>query len=61
MKRTNIKKSQNYLDEQIKPLSKLGIHIKKKSLEQYIEEAGANKMIASKELDWGTPVGDEIW
>lgn len=51
----------NFSDEQIKLLLKSGVRVKKKKLEDYIREAGHTKVIASEELDWGEPVGREIW
>lgn len=51
----------NLSDQQIKTLLLAGVRIRKKSLEEYISESGHKKMIASRELDWGKPVGDEVW
>lgn len=51
----------NMSDKQIKALLQAGVRIKRKTLEEYIADAGQTKMIAAPELDWGKPVGDEIW
>lgn len=48
-------------DAQVKALLKAGIRIKHKSLEERIKEAGPQAIIASKELDWGERLEEELW
>ena len=47
-------------DEQIRDLIKSGFMFEHKKLEEYVKESGG-KLIVSDEIDWGQPVGREIW
>ena len=47
-------------DEEIKDLIDSGYRFPHKTLEQYIEESG-KPFIISEEVDWGEPVGSELW
>ena len=47
-------------DEQIRELLNSGFTFEHKTLEEYIIESG-NTLAASSEMDWGEPVGCEIW
>ena len=47
-------------DEQIKDLINSGFTFEHKRLEEYVKESGG-KLIVSDEIDWGQPVGREIW
>ena len=47
-------------DEQIKALLKQGFRFKHKTLEERIAENGG-VLTVSKEIDWGEPMGREIW
>lgn len=47
-------------NEQVRELLDSGFRFKHKTLEQYIEESGG-ELIVSEELDWGEPVGREVW
>lgn len=47
-------------DEQIRELLKSGFTFQHKTLEEYIRESGG-ELILSKKLDWGEPVGREVW
>lgn len=50
-----------FTDEQLKMLIKAGVKFKRKTLEEYLKELGYDKVIPSEELDWGEPMGDELW
>lgn len=47
-------------DDQIMELLRSGFTFEHKRLEDYVREAGG-KIIASDEMDWGEPVGSEVW
>ncbi len=47
-------------DEQITDLLRSGFIFSHRKLEEYVKESGG-KLIASDEIDWGEPVGHEIW
>ena len=47
-------------DDQIMELIRSGFTFEHKRLEDYVREAGG-KIIASDEIDWGEPVGSEVW
>ena len=47
-------------DEQIRELLDSGFRFEHKTLEEYIIESGS-PLTASEEMDWGAPVGCEIW
>lgn len=47
-------------DNQIKELINSGFHFQHKTLEEYIQESGG-EFVVSEELDWGEPVGREVW
>ena len=47
-------------DDQITELIRSGFTFEHKTLEDYVREAGG-KIIASGEMDWGEPVGSEVW
>lgn len=47
-------------DEQVKELLDSGFCFSHKKLEDYIDESG-EALKVSGELDWGEPVGNEIW
>ena len=46
--------------DQIMELLRSGFTFEHKRLEDYVREAGG-KIIASDEMDWGEPVGSEVW
>ena len=50
----------NMSDSQIKELIKSGFSFTHKTLEEYVSETGGT-LIASDEVDWGDPVGSEVW
>ena len=60
IKELDMKTTESMTDEQIKELLKSGFKFKHKTLEQYIAESG-KPLTISKEVDWGEPVGNEIW
>ena len=47
-------------DEQIRDLINSGYTFEHRKLEEYIKGSGG-KLIVSDEIDWGEPVGSEIW
>ena len=47
-------------DDQVKELIKGGAVIRHKTLKEYVELNGG-KLVPSEEIDWGEPVGDEVW
>lgn len=47
-------------DEQIRDLINSGFTFEHRKLEEYVMESGG-KLIVSDEIDWGEPVGSEIW
>ncbi|MBO4265872.1 MAG: helix-turn-helix transcriptional regulator [Lachnospiraceae bacterium] len=47
-------------DENIRDLIQSGFTFEHKKLEEYVKESGG-KLIVSDEIDWGQPVGREIW
>ncbi|MCR5268441.1 MAG: helix-turn-helix domain-containing protein [Lachnospiraceae bacterium] len=47
-------------DDQIMELIRSGFTFEHKTLEDYVRESGG-KIIASDEMDWGEPVGSEVW
>lgn len=53
--------SKKLSEKQLQILLESGVHIQRKSLEDYIKESGQDKLIPSTELHWGEPMGDEIW
>lgn len=57
----DLETASNFTDDQLRLLLKSGVRFRRKALEEYIKEAGPDKMIASGEHDWGNPVGDETW
>jgi transcriptional regulator with XRE-family HTH domain len=50
----------NMSDSQVKELIKAGFTFSHKTLEEYVNETGGT-LIASDEIDWGDPVGSEVW
>ena len=59
-RRLDMKTLDNMSDVQITELIEAGFTFRHKTLEEYIEESG-EKLTVSDELDWGEPVGREIW
>ena len=51
---------ENLSDEQIKELLSSGFRFRHRFLEEYVEFSG-KPLQASAELDWGEPVGRELW
>ena len=47
-------------DEQIRELLNSGFRFQHKTLEQYIQESGG-EFVVSEKIDWGEPVGREVW
>ena len=47
-------------DEQIRDLINSGFTFEHRTLEEYVMEKGG-KLVVSDEIDWGEPVGSEIW
>ena len=47
-------------DEQIRDLINSGFTFEHRKLEEYVMEKGG-KLVVSDEIDWGEPVGSEIW
>ena len=47
-------------DEQIRELLESGFRFQHKTLSQYIEESGG-ELILSEKIDFGKPIGREIW
>ncbi len=47
-------------NEDVKRFIDKGYRYKHKSLEEYVALSGKN-IIASEEIDYGPPVGDEVW
>ena len=50
----------NLNDEELKKLIDKGYRYNHKSLEEYVKLSG-NVIIASEEIDYGSPVGEEVW
>ena len=59
-RRLNMNVLDHMSDEQIRDLINSGFTFEHKRLEEYIKESGG-ELIVSDELDWGEPVGREIW
>ena len=59
-RRLDMKVLDHLSDEQIRDLINSGFTFEHKRLEEYVKESGA-KLIVSDEIDWGQPVGREIW
>ena len=47
-------------DDQINELYSSGFSFQHKTLEEYVNESGG-EFILSERIDWGEPVGREIW
>ncbi len=50
----------NMNDEELKKLIDKGYRYNHKSLEEYVKLSGKG-IIASEEIDYGSPVGEEVW
>ena len=60
IRRLDMKVTDHMSDDQIRELIKSGYTFEHRTIEEYIEESGGI-FVPSGEMDWGMPVGREIW